>query len=84
MLTITRDKDILTIQVDTGVGYLVSFRRQSENELNAILLKNQLEGQLEETIKEIKQNLYNKGFDDKTKRKTKNTWFSGNIKTKVA
>lgn len=79
MVKIDRNNKELIIKLDTKVGYEVLFRRSSDHELDAILLKMRLEKLFNDRIQQIKREAYEAGWKDKSGHKAKRTWFSGCI-----
>lgn len=79
MINITREKNVLTINFNTGLGWITLFTRESSSELDAVLLKEKLENRLGDRIETIKREAYERGYTDKTKRRPRQGWHSTNI-----
>lgn len=81
MINISRDKEVVQLKFDTGVGFYIPFEYKRHCEMDAELLMARMQAQLNERIEMIRREAYNRGWKDKASKKVrKSEWFSGNIK----
>jgi hypothetical protein len=83
MLTIKRQDNEIHIEIDTQVGWTITAKHSRSTTLDAILLHQHLQEKFWSRIKAIREEAYNKGWDDKQKRKRKQDWFNGNINSSI-
>jgi hypothetical protein len=76
MITITRDGTEVVVTMETGCSTVkaLSMRFDTNNQLYAELLTDQLRAKLANLVEDLRRNEYERGYRDKTKRKPKSTW----------
>lgn len=77
MIKIQRDKNVVKISLDTGLGIFVDFENERYRELDAILLRDKLHDRLGSILQEIRREAYCDGWKDKASKKVpKQQYFS--------
>lgn len=80
MFTIKQEGNCVKIEVLSSIRWSITFRHSRNEELDAILLRNQLQTDLSNKIEQIRREAYELGWKDaKSKKIAKRTWFNGNI-----
>jgi hypothetical protein len=77
MLKIEREGEKINLTVDTNIGYSYTPSINCGSVPYAILLTQHLQDKMGKELTRIRQEAYNQGWDDKTKRKPKQNWFRG-------
>lgn len=79
MIHITRSEKIVSLQVDLSIGWNIKLKYERNSEMDAILIKNQLQKDLDEKIASIRREAYNQGWKDKQGKKVhkKKNFFTG-------
>lgn len=67
--------NVVKIEIDTNIGWYVTLNFDQNTELQAILLRDSIQEKFGNVIESIRKEAYEQGWDDKTKRKPKQTWF---------
>lgn len=79
MFSIERKDDKIKVTLSTSIGWSFTFTESFGSEPYAILLTQNFKDKLHSTIENIRREAYNQGWEDKQKRKPKQTWFSGRL-----
>lgn len=80
MIKISHEENNVVIQATLTVKYDLNFRLERNSILDAILLKNQIQKDLDARIEKIRKDAYNLGWKDaKSKREKKKRNFCDNI-----
>lgn len=80
-MTIKREGREIIFEHETSIGFSYTTKLVLNDEPYAILLKQNLSGKFEDTIRAIREQAYNTGWQDKQSKRPKRTWFSGQLKT---
>jgi hypothetical protein len=78
MIEFTQEGTRLKVKINTGVSVqrnIIVLEWDTTDELYARLLTDQIRSRFEEQTRTIREDAYNKGWDEKQKRKIKRTWF---------
>ncbi len=79
MITITTQGSSIILKIESGYpigNYIHTFEHSCSAEFIAKLLADNISEHLDEMIRNIRKEEYNKGYDDKKQRKPKKEWFS--------
>lgn len=76
--TIKREGTKLSITANTGIGWTFGFVHNCSDEPYAILLLNEIQEKMYAEVKRIKEEAYEKGWRDKSRKQRKATQFGGN------
>lgn len=80
MISVRINETQVVIDINISIGYRVAFRFNNDSNMNAILLRNQINMDLSKKIEQIRREAYELGWKDaKGKKLPKRTWFNGNI-----
>lgn len=79
MIKIEREGRTVTAKLSAAIGWTFHFTHTCSDDAYAAYVRQDVSSKIFDTIKRIRQEAYNQGWSDKTKRKPKETWFSGNI-----
>lgn len=80
MITVSNKEETVIINVSMTIGWNINFKAQRSGEMDAILLRNQIQKDLSDKIEKIRRDAYNLGWKEaKSKKVAKRTWFNGNI-----
>lgn len=79
MIKFLREKAVITVTLDTTIGWNFNATINCQTEPYALLLKTEFEKTLGERIETIRRLAYNQGWKDKQKHTLKKTWFSKTI-----
>jgi len=77
MITIERNKTEVLIKVKTSIGWTFDFGSIRHDEAYATFLERDISNKLFDTLQAIRQEAYNEGWSDKSKKKIKKNWFKG-------
>jgi len=80
MIQISNYKATVNIRLIMSIGWHIEIPYQRNTEMDAILLRNQLQSDLSNKIEKIRRDAYNAGWKEaKSKKTRKRDWFNGNI-----
>lgn len=80
MIKISREQKDVTVNIAMSIGWNITLRYQRSSEMDAILLSNQLQADLQKKIETIRREAYELGWKQaKSKKDRKKDWFNGNI-----
>lgn len=80
MITINKEKEKVILNVSMSIGWNIDFTVTRHGEMDAILLRNQIQDDLCKTIEQIRREAYELGWKHaKSKKTPKKDWFNGNI-----
>lgn len=78
MIEFIKEGTKVMVQINTGVSVqknVIVLEWETTDELYARLLLDQIKNRFNEQIRITREDAYNKGWEDKQKRKAKKTWF---------
>ena len=80
MIKISNEKEKVVINVSMSIGWNIDLHYVRDCEMDAILLKNQIQHDLNKKIESIRRSAYELGWKDaKSKKVKKRDWFNSNI-----
>lgn len=80
MIKVSNEKETVIVNVSMTIGCNIDLKFQRSFEMDAILLRNQIQKDLSDKIEKIRRDAYNLGWKEaKSKKVAKRTWFNGNI-----
>jgi len=80
MIKISRQQNKVTVNISLSIGWNITLLYERSGEMDAILLQNQLQSDLEKKIETIRREAYELGWKQaKSKKDRKKDWFNGNI-----
>lgn len=80
MIQISSLSDKVKVQITTSIGYNFTLSYERSCEMDAVLLRNQLQEDLRKKIESIRKDAYELGWKEaKSKKVRKKDWFNGNI-----
>lgn len=80
MIKISRKKENVTVDISLSIGWDIELTYLRSSEMDAILLSNQIEKDLQNRIETIRREAYQLGWKQaKSKKVRKKDWFNGNI-----
>lgn len=78
-IKIERDDSSVKLTFEDIIGYNLTTSIETSSPFVATLLTKELKEQIWDKIKYIRKKAYEEGWEDKTKRKCKRDYFSGNF-----
>ena len=80
MLQITTEKEIVNVNISLSIGWSIDLKYQRHSQIDAVLLRNQIQSDLNNKIETIRREAYELGWKEaKSKKIRKRDWFNGNI-----
>ena len=80
MIQIGNEKETVNVKLIMSIGWHVQLNYPRHNEMDAILLRNQLQKDINKKIESIRRDAYELGWKEaKSKKTRKRDWFNGNI-----
>lgn len=80
MIKVSREQKDVTVNLSLSIGWNITLRYERSGEMDAILLSNQIQSDLQKKIETIRREAYELGWKQaKSKKVSKKDWFNGNI-----
>lgn len=80
MIKISRQQKDVTVNISLSIGWNIDLTYPRSCDMDAILLSNQIQADLQKKIETIRREAYELGWKQaKSKKDKKKDWFNGNI-----
>lgn len=79
MVVVKRDNNKVSIKVMMSTGWEFSFTHTCSDDAYAAFLERDLDHRLGRLMEGVREQAYNEGWSDKTKKNVKKRWFSQNL-----